>query len=138
MPKFWKYVDQIDDKGEVVRISDGSARQVRKDVEYPTNKFWITTPRYIGRGREAQFIDAAPDRPALITVPEGDKVDSGMRPYEEPPVTDLKPAHAGIKTQLPGTAEAEFSKPVEPKPAELPAEAAPAGKGKRASDRDVG
>lgn len=100
----------------------------RIPVEYDTNRFRITQPRYYQSPGDPfpQFIDASLERPAIIEVAEGTKIDEGMQPATVPYLKPKVP-HVDQRTGL------NLPRPVEFE--EVQGEPAPQASG-RASDME--
>lgn len=87
---------------------DGTTQEPA-EVSLKSDVFILTSPRYIeGMG----YIRASPEEPARVQIPEGEFIDSDLRPEEEPAAGKLKPYHLEGKTGARKTA-AEYYRPME-------------------------
>lgn len=95
-------------------------------VFYDSPRFRITAPRYCANAlqvhpdptrRRLQFVEASPENPAVITVPEDTRLDRGLQPEQEvyvPPAPHFgMPEQSGRRA---GTAAEVFGVPEDPAP----------------------
>lgn len=79
------------------------------EISLQSDVFWLTQSRYIeGLG----YIRASPEEPAKVQIPEGEFIDSGLRPEDEPAPGKLRPYYVEGKAGSRKTA-AEFYQPMQ-------------------------
>jgi hypothetical protein len=86
---YWRPVQKRNEKGETVIE--------REPVALPSDQFRLTSSRYWidnpAQPHMARYIEAGPGNPAIVTLPEGSKLDRDLVPVDVP-AQEIRPHYA--------------------------------------------